>query len=358
MRPFMKKLLSFSLAAIAFVWSSVAADLSQFKTADDLWKHVQELQKGPQQEPKSQEEAMKVMGDFLKDMDAALAEFIKLYPEDARAWDAKLLQAQVTAARARVAGQPMDKDAMEKKLQDIAAAEKAPATVRGNAGFVLIQLHASIAGDEPSKEAAAGLEKEIQAFLKQYPEDPRGMSLKFMRADLYEKTNPAQSETILKELSADTNPRIARRAKAKLEQRELTKKPLELKFTAVDGAEVDMAKLRGKVVLVDFWATWCGPCRGEIPNVVAAFKKYREKGFEVVGISLDEDKEAMLKYLKEQGMTWPQHFDGKGWQNEIAVKYGIHSIPAMWLVDKKGMIRSTEARGEKLTTLVEKLLAE
>jgi thiol-disulfide isomerase/thioredoxin len=126
----------------------------------------------------------------------------------------------------------------------------------------------------------------------------------------------------------------------------------------VDGKDVDLTKMRGKVVLVDFWATWCAPCRAEVPNVVAAYKKYQAKGFEVVGISLDEDKDAMLAYLKEQGMTWPQHFDGKGWQNEVGSKYGIQSIPAMWLVDKKGMIRSTEARGEQLTALIEKLLAE
>jgi peroxiredoxin len=132
-------------------------------------------------------------------------------------------------------------------------------------------------------------------------------------------------------------------------------KTFDLKYTAVDGKQVDLTKMRGKVVLVDFWATWCRPCRDEVPNVVAAYKKYHEKGFEVVGVSLDEDKDAMLAYTKEQGMTWPQHFDGKG---EVSSRYGIQSIPAMWLVDKKGMIRSTEARGEQLTALIEKLLAE
>lgn len=134
--------------------------------------------------------------------------------------------------------------------------------------------------------------------------------------------------------------------------------PLELKFSAVDGREVDVAQLRGKVVLVDFWATWCGPCQAEVPNVVAVFKKYHEHGFEVVGISLDEDKDAMLKFTKEQGMTWPQYFDGQGWENAISSKHGIRSIPAMWLIDKKGKVRSTEARGEQLTSLIEKLLAE
>ena len=76
-------------------------------------------------------------------------------------------------------------------------------------------------------------------------------------------------------------------------------KPLDLKYTAVDGSAVDLSKMRGKVVLVDFWATWCPPCRGEVPNVVAAYTKYHDQGFEIVGVSLDKDKERLLAFTKE-----------------------------------------------------------
>ncbi len=114
--------------------------------------------------------------------------------------------------------------------------------------------------------------------------------------------------------------------------------------------------MRGKVVLVDFWATWCPPCRDEVPDVVAAYKKYHAQGFEVVGISLDQDKEALVSYTKDKGMAWPQYFDGKGWDNAISTKFGIDSIPAMWLLDKKGMIVSTDAR-DNLDAEIAKLLA-
>ncbi|MCE0498901.1 MAG: TlpA family protein disulfide reductase [Methylacidiphilales bacterium] len=132
-------------------------------------------------------------------------------------------------------------------------------------------------------------------------------------------------------------------------------KPLDLKFTAVDGSQVDLANLRGKVVLIDFWATWCPPCRGEVPNVVAAYQKYHGQGFEVIGISLDQDKDALLAFTKQNGMVWPQYFDGQGWNNSVSSRFGIDSIPAMWLVGKDGKVATMDGRDD-LAGQVEKLL--
>ena len=136
-----------------------------------------------------------------------------------------------------------------------------------------------------------------------------------------------------------------------------TGQPLEIKFQAVDGRHVDLSKMQGKVVLVDFWATWCGPCVGEIPHVKAAYEKYRAKGFEIVGISLDQDLARLQEFTKSQGMPWPLYFDGRGWSNVISSKYGIRGIPTMWLVDKSGNLADTNAR-ENLEGKIEKLLAK
>ncbi len=134
-------------------------------------------------------------------------------------------------------------------------------------------------------------------------------------------------------------------------------KPLDIRFTALDGREVDLAALRGRVVLVDFWATDCGPCVAETPNIKAAYERLHAKGFEIVGISLDDKESSLSRFIRGKGLPWPQHFDGKGWENRFALQYGIFRIPTMWLVDRRGNLRLTEVR-HNLEEQVEVLLAE
>ncbi len=123
-------------------------------------------------------------------------------------------------------------------------------------------------------------------------------------------------------------------------------KPVDIRFKALDGREVDLAKLKGKVVLVEFWSTSCGPCVAEMPTVKAVYEKLHDKGFEVVAISLDDKEDVLRRFIKRNELPWPQHFDGKGWENEFAVRYGIFGIPTMWLVDKRGNLRNDNARGD------------
>ena len=292
---------------------------------DAEWKKVNDVVEGiknPAEKPKSRDEAIALLKKGLTEFDAAYATALKAGPNNSARWDAALFETMVGRAR-EIAGVP----APEKKAitpEDILKAEDAKPETKSQASLMIV-MEAAEAAEGPGGDTAAWLAK-AEKHLKDFPA---------------EKMNKIV-EGKIKGIKAAA---------------ELKTKPLELKFTAVDGREVDVSKLQGKVVLIDFWATWCGPCVAELPNVLKAYKELHPKGFEIVGISLDGEKAALEAFVKEKGMEWPQYFDGKGWQNEISTKYGIESIPAMWLLNKKGMVVSTDARGG-LEELVTKLLAE
>ena len=136
-------------------------------------------------------------------------------------------------------------------------------------------------------------------------------------------------------------------------------KPVGMALTAMDGKKIDLSKMRGKVVLIDFWSIRCGPCIKEMPHVQAMYDKYREQGFEVIGIVADgdESRETILKIQKRTGANWPQHLDkGKDATVNYHSLYNIISLPTVWLLDKDGVIVDRQARGERLEPLIRKYL--
>lgn len=129
-------------------------------------------------------------------------------------------------------------------------------------------------------------------------------------------------------------------------------------FTQADtsGKKVTLSEFRGKFVLVDFWASWCGPCREENPAVVSAFQKYKDSNFTVVSVSLDENKDRWLKAISKDQLTWTHLSDLKGWKNEVAVAYGISSIPRNYLLDPSGRIVASNLRGYELIKKLRELI--
>ncbi len=152
---------------------------------------------------------------------------------------------------------------------------------------------------------------------------------------------------------------IAKGAKRQIES---VGKPFDLKFKDVtSGKQVDVAQLRGKVIVLDFWATWCGPCIDKMPELQALYKELNPKGFEVIGVSLDQaEKKGGLRDLKafieKNKVPWPNYYMGNGWDSEFSSNWGIMFIPTVFLIDKAGILRSVNVRD--LATEVKKLMSE
>jgi len=136
--------------------------------------------------------------------------------------------------------------------------------------------------------------------------------------------------------------------------------PPALNATDTDGKPVSLADFKGKVVLMDYWATWCAPCLGEMPTIVAAYKKYHVKGLEIVGVSLDDatTRDKISAVMKKNNMTWRQVCDGKGFESPLAKLYAVGAIPFTLLIGRDGKIEAVSVRGEKLDAAVKAALAK
>lgn len=212
--------------------------------------------------------------------------------------------------------------------------------------------------DEEKKNAQAKLDE----LKKQYPQIIRYFVLKNSTSPvapmLLAQFASIFDEAALKEIiaalpqTAQNNPQLLR-IKANMVAKEQTaegKKFTDFSQAAPDGSLIKLSDIvaKNKYTLVDFWASWCGPCRGEMPNVVEAYKKYHDKGFEILGVSLDSKAEAWTGAIKTLGITWPQVSDVKGWDNAAAALYAVRAIPATLLIAQDGTILARDLRGEEL----------
>jgi thiol-disulfide isomerase/thioredoxin len=241
-------------------------------------------------------------------------------------------------------------------VQQVAAKLKAGDTTEAALAPELKKFDELLAAQKGGKTLAAAevIYMKGMLYLQVFNDSDKGGELmRMLKAD-YAETKYGQS-------AAKILDQIAKQNSAKKVQSAITAGlPFpDFQEKDLDGKPLSVASRKGKVVLLDFWATWCGPCRAELPNVITAYKKYHDKGFEIIGVSLDSDRAKLDAFLKKtDGMTWPQYFDGEGWGNKIAVKYGVESIPFTVLIGKDGKIIGKDLRGDDLIAAVAKALGK
>ena len=188
-------------------------------------------------------------------------------------------------------------------------------------------------------------EEMLQLFMKLEEQFPENRSIFRKLAEIHERLGNAE---LANEYHIKANPALAL----------IGKTVPDFSAMDLDGNPISLQDYRGKVILLDFWAVWCGPCIAEMPNVKRVYNRYKDKGFDIIGISLDTDEKRLRNYLKENDIPWRQVFSGKGWQSPVLQQYGIRAIPAQWLIARDGILISHRARGKALEKLVAEAMKE
>lgn len=390
-----------SLLLIGLAAAPLLADAALTSTDPDAeWRRVDELGRsvfhmGPV--PGSTlENRMLARAARVTEADAAYLAFFERYPEDPHRWEAALRYIN-SEEHFTIALKPAYQDSrsdsdrvtdegaraewlkhcasLRRELEAADARGALPPDIRERFGYY--RLRADFLGRRPDGADPTLGEKRaaLDRFLAEFPASSLGRDAIRQYMQTFEgQRSVADTAAEWKSFSGVGDSSAQELVRSALDFLTMAEKPIDFRFTAVDGREVDLARLRGKVVLLDFWATWCPSCIEELPNVAAVYRDYHSRGFEVVGVTLERagvlakdssgqaaakmarSREKLVDFVRSRDIPWPQYFDGRDWGNDLVRRFAVKAVPAALLLDRSGRLVTLDARGEKLEREVKRLL--
>jgi len=340
----------FAMIAVACLWTALPA-AERPATAPAPKPVPQKLigQIQAQFERPAGETEEEMLKNFLAQMEKAISLGQQAEKEHPDAPNLHVVRGYMIEAVNFVASQKGD-TASRKVLLDICrrlVSSKAPAAAKLAGDFYLtLDKIRPLEGKAPSAEEAG---KEIRTFAARYADTDAAVQAKMQATVIARLTENKEVEnelvSVLESKHLET-PGVRELLK-QLGRSTYVGKPFKAELTRLDGTKLTLPDdLKGKVVVVDFWATWCPPCRASMPHMKSVYAKYQPKGVEFVGISLDQSRADLEKYVKDQAISWIITYTGKGWQDPTARHYGISGIPSVWVVGKDGKVASDNARSD------------
>lgn len=320
------------------------------------WAVVAAFDAGPKKKPTSREEAFLLARNHFLAQRKAIQAFLLKYPTDPRAFDAKLRLASILATEGKMDGEPQKVQEAMRLYEELENTAGITPTQKADAGFFRVSLYMqNVKTGMPG--ARENLLNAAQGFVAVYPGDRRGPRLLVEVATVFDQS-PLQKRQLLEQAGKlTTEDALKARIEDDLKRIDRLGQALNFSLNPMTGGTLEISSLRGNVVLILFWSADSPPSLLWLRDFRKVYDRLPQAQLKIVTISLDTDPKILKQRLNDFQLTWPTHYDGKGWEGPLARSLGINTLPTVWILDKKGILRSLNARSN-YETMIRQLLRE
>ena len=324
--------------------------------AQEDWAYILTLDSGPKKKPGSREEAMLLARTHIQLQRKVLEQFLARHPSDERIFDVRLRLAAILAAEGKINKSPSQVDQAAILLGELEKTPGIPREKLADAGFrrASLLMQSQIGSTDRMRDSVLAT---VKAFLAKYPADRRGPRLLVEAATICDEVPNLKRDLLNEALTLTTEEALKQRIADDFKRLDLLGKPLRLTLSSVQAGPVDLAALRGDVVVVVFWSAESPHSLLWLRDFRTSWERMSKDNLRVVTISLDENRRTLDERLRDLPASWPTHFDGKGWNSPLARSLGINALPTVWIIDKKGVLRTLNAR-DSYETWIRQLLRE